>query len=301
MRRQHRRNRGRHPVSVASRRPACRCRTRAGRRRTSRMQSSIARRPCVETSKNVFGSSAERTSMPRRARRSSWNGPPPASIANTTRSDGQRSPAESRARRGTPPASARDSRSPSPTTPVESSLRACGRRPGARRRASALDCGGVEHRRRAVEVGQHRRAERHADEAVAWHARREREQPAARRGDERARPVDPRLLERGSLVLRQSLEPEARLQRDDRDVDRVAVERPQPPCEIVIGERDLEPTFSRGQLLAVEERRRRPARGARRRSPPARGADGCRRSSRRRRLGPDPGGELLEGQRHLLG
>ena len=31
------------------------------------MQSSIARRPCVDTSKKVFGSSAERTSTPRRA------------------------------------------------------------------------------------------------------------------------------------------------------------------------------------------------------------------------------------------
>ena len=52
------------------------------------MQSSIARRPYVAVSKKTFGSSAERTSTPRCARRSSWNGPPPARIANTTRSVG---------------------------------------------------------------------------------------------------------------------------------------------------------------------------------------------------------------------
>ena len=52
--------------------------------------------------------------------------------------EAQRRPAlacRTRARRGTPPASAPDSRSPSPTTPV-ASRPGCGRRPGARRRAS---------------------------------------------------------------------------------------------------------------------------------------------------------------------
>ena len=55
------------------------------------MQSSIALRPYVALSKYTPGSSVPRTSTPRSASRSCWNGAPPARIANRTRSRGQRS------------------------------------------------------------------------------------------------------------------------------------------------------------------------------------------------------------------
>ena len=113
-------------------------------------QSSIARRPCVDTSKNVFGSSAERTSTPRRASRSSWNGPPPREHGEQRRGASASARGRTRARRGTPPASAPGSRRPTPTSRGARRRRRGPRRGGRRRRlpaaaaASSIDAAALE-------------------------------------------------------------------------------------------------------------------------------------------------------------
>ena len=121
---QHRRTRGRQQASGASRRPACRCRTRAARRRTSRC---TARSPAGRASTRRRRCSGRAPSgRRRRAARAARAGtaPPPPSIAKRTRRFGQRSRPERRARRGTPPASAPGSRPPTPTSPVAPGLAA---------------------------------------------------------------------------------------------------------------------------------------------------------------------------------
>ena len=88
---QHRRTRGRHQASGASRRRACRCRRRAVATPNVSMQSSIARRPCVDDVEE--GVRVERgADVHARAARAARAGtaPPPPSMA---KSDAQRRPA----------------------------------------------------------------------------------------------------------------------------------------------------------------------------------------------------------------
>ena len=57
--------------------------------------------------------------------------------------------------------------------------------------------------------------------------------------------LDPDRLQLFALAVGELVEPEARLQREDGDVDPVAVERPQPRLRLVVAEVDLESALAR--------------------------------------------------------
>ena len=76
-----------------------------------------------------------------------------------------------------------------------------------------------------------------------------------RRGDELARPFDPRGLELLARTRVERLETEARLERDHRDVDLVAIEEGNPVLRVVGSGVERESTF-RGHELAVTQERR---------------------------------------------
>src|SRR5581483_12507655 len=124
--------------------------------------------------------------------------------------------------------------------------------------AAALEL--VEHRRERVEVGERRRGDADAGEAVPRPVERERAQTAARRGHRGERALVVGGPERLGLLGWQLVDAERRRQRDDRDRDAVAVE---------LGQAALEPVRVRLQVVVAVGKPQRPAVEPRRLAPPA--------------------------------
>ena len=203
---------------------ACRCRRRVGPRRTSRCRARSRADRAWRCRSRRRGSSAERTSTPRCERRSRRNGPPPARIANTTRSRRQALPAAGEP--GEVGALHLPRVADRPAPPVGSSGGAGASASGWTNRTPPCRIDLGEERGVRVGLEQGRRSHRRAGEPLERPARGERAKAAARaRAPAPRRPPSTRARARRARPPGSASIPRVGCSDSDGDVDPVAIER----------------------------------------------------------------------------